>query len=584
MGEREIFGEIALLDGKERTADAVAITVCELLVVERRAFPRDKSPLVRPRSRAGRQQMTRANRHFAIAAALAFMLTGGAATAQKAGGVLRVHLWDSPPTLSMLEGVNPLAARTMMPVFNSLVMFDQHAKQSRLDAIVPDLATRWAWNEDGTAVTFWLRHDVRWHDGTPFTANDVKCTWDLILDTASERLRQNTVKSSYKNLGQVTTNGDYEVNFQLKRPQPAFLMLIGGLPIYPCHVSPAQMRQHPIGTGPFKFVEFKPNESIKLTRNPDYWKPGLPYLDGIEFPIIKNMSTAVLAFVASKFDMIWPFSLTPPLLKDVQSQMPQAICEMAPADVNIHLLVDRDKPPFENLELRRAMALSLDRRAFIDTLLQGQGDIGGVLLPPPEGLWGMPPDLLKELPGYDPDIQKNRAQARQTIARLGYGPDKPLAIKVSTRDLPSFRDAAVILIDQLKQIEINGELEIIDTALYYPRILRKDFTVALNQQTGGPDPDPILDVFYGCGSSVNWDGYCNHDVDKLIEQQSMEGDPARRKQILWQIERKLAEDVARPIIGYGRAATCWQPYVKGPTIMVDSIFNSNRREDWWLDK
>jgi peptide/nickel transport system substrate-binding protein len=70
----------------------------------------------------------------------------------------------------------------------------------------------------------------------------------------------------------------------------------------------------------------------------------------------------------------------------------------------------------------------------------------------------------------------------------------------------------------------------------------------------------------------------------MIQQQSMEGDTARRKQILWAIERKLAEDVARPIIFYDHAATCWQPYVKGPTMMVDSIFNSNRREDWWLDK
>ena len=152
----------------------------------------------------------------------------------------------------------------------------------------------------------------------------------MILDTAPEKLRVNAFKSWYKNLAQVTINGDDEVAFLLKRQQPAFLMLIasGLSAIYPCHVAPAQMRQHPIGTGPFKFVEFKPNESIKLTRNPDYWKPGLPYLDGIEYPIIKNMSTAVLAFVSGQFDMVWPYSLTAPLLNDVQSQMPQAICEM----------------------------------------------------------------------------------------------------------------------------------------------------------------------------------------------------------------------------------------------------------------
>ena len=81
--------------------------------------------------------MIRAIRHVAVATALALMLTGGTATAQKTGGVLRVHLWDSPPHLSMIDGVNPLAARTLMPMFNNLVMFDQHVKQSRLDAIVP---------------------------------------------------------------------------------------------------------------------------------------------------------------------------------------------------------------------------------------------------------------------------------------------------------------------------------------------------------------------------------------------------------------------------------------------------------------
>ena len=177
------------------------------------------------------------------------------------------------------------------------------------------------------------------------------------------------------------------------------------------------------------------------------------------------MSTAILAFASGKFDMIWPYSLTVPLLKEVQTQMPQAICEMTSSGGNRHLLINRDKPPFDNPDLRRAMALSLDRKAFIDILDQGQGDIGGVLQPPPDGLWGMPPELLKELPGYDPDVEKNRAEAQQIMQKLGYGSDKSLPIKVSTRDLPSFRDPAVLLIDQLKQIYIDGELEIIDTQI-----------------------------------------------------------------------------------------------------------------------
>jgi peptide/nickel transport system substrate-binding protein len=229
------------------------------------------------------------------------------------------------------------------------------------------------------------------------------------------------------------------------------------------------------------------------------------------------------------------------------------------------------------------MALSLDRQAFIETISQGEGKIGSVLQPPPEGLWGMSPEQIATLPGYGPDVAKNREEGRRIMEKLGYGPDHRLAVKVSARNLQGFRDPGVLLIDQIKHVYIDGELELVDTPQYYPKILRKDFTVGLNIQTSGPDPDPILINFYGCGASLNWDGYCNPEVDQLIDRQSREGDPARRKEVLWQIERKLAEDVARPIIFYTSGATCRQTYVKGLTMMVNSLFNGWRMEDVWLD-
>ena len=362
------------------------------------------------------------------------------ALAQKQGGILKMYNPDSPASMSIHEEATVFAQGPMMGVFNNLLVFDQHQKQSRLETIVPDLATGWSWNEDGTALTLPLRQGVKWHDGKPFTAKDVLCTWDLLLETGTDKFRVNPRKTSFKNLERVTANGDYEVTFHLKRSQPAFLMLIanGFAPIYPCHVPAAQMRQHPVGTGPFKFVEFKPNEYIRVTRNPDYWKPDRPYLDGIEYTVIRNPATAVLSFISGKFDMTFPNQLTVPLLRDVKNQVPQAICEQTPeGGVNRHLLINRDVPPFNDQELRRAMALTIDRKAFIDIISEGQGDIGGVLQPPPGGLWGLPPDMLKELPGYDPAIGKNRLQARQIMEKLGYGPDNRLKIKVSTRDLPS---------------------------------------------------------------------------------------------------------------------------------------------------
>jgi peptide/nickel transport system substrate-binding protein len=205
---------------------------------------------------------------LAVAALLTAISAAGPALAQKQGGILKMYSPDSPPTMSILEEATLSSQAPLMGVFNNLVMFDQHVRQDSLESIVPDLATGWSWNEDGTEVTFPLRRGVRWHDGKPFTAADVVCTWDLLMERSKEKLRFNPRKSFYKNLDQVTANGDHEVTFRLKRLQPAFLMLLssGFSAIYPCDVPPAQMRQHPIGTGPFKFVEFKPNEHIRVAK------------------------------------------------------------------------------------------------------------------------------------------------------------------------------------------------------------------------------------------------------------------------------------------------------------------------------
>jgi peptide/nickel transport system substrate-binding protein len=116
------------------------------------------------------------------------------------------------------------------------------------------------------------------------------------------------------------------------------------------------------------------------------------------------------------------------------------------------------------------MALSIDRRAFIDIISEGQGDVGGVMQPLPEGLWGIPEEVLKTLPGYAPDVQKNRAEAHEIMRNLGYGPDRRLQLKVSTRNIPPYRDPAVLLTDQLKEVFVDGELEIVETASWFPKV------------------------------------------------------------------------------------------------------------------
>ena len=521
------------------------------------------------------------------AAAFLALSTAGIAADPKPGGVLKLYHRDSPGSPSILEESSNSVTSPFMAMFNNLVLYDQEQPRNTVETIQPELATSWSWSADNTALTFKLREGVKWHDGKPFTSKDVKCTWDLLMGRAPAPLRNNLRGGWYHNLKDVVPNGDFEITFLLGRPQPAMLALLasGYSAIYPCHVAPRDMRTHPIGTGPFKFVEFKQNESIKLTRNTDYWKPGRPYVDAIEYTIITNRSTAMLAFVTGKFDMTFPNEVTVPLLKGIQEQAPQAVCKLVPNNCAVNVIVNRERAPFDNPDMRRALALTLDRQTFIDILTEGKGTIGGSMQPPPEGVWGMPTAMLADLPGYGPDPEANRVEARKIMASLGYGPDKRLKLKVSARNIPTHRDPGILLVDSLKHIYIDAELEPVDTASWFPKIARKDYAIGPNITCGAvDDPDQNFYENYACGSARNFTQYCNRDLQPLFDQQSQETDVEARKKLVWEIDRKLQQDMARPILYHYPAATCWHPYLKGYTPMVNSVYNSPRFEAVWLDR
>jgi peptide/nickel transport system substrate-binding protein len=344
------------------------------------------------------------------------------------------------------------------------------------------------------------------------------------------------------------------------------------------------MRTNPIGTGPFKFVELKQNESIKFVKNENYWKPGLPYLDAIDYTIIRSRATRVLGFIAGEFDMTFDVDITVPLLKDIKAKNPSAICDLVPTAVSRNLIVNQDAPPFDNADLRLALVLAIDRQAFIDILQEGKADIGGALLPPPHGNWGLPAEQLKDVPGFG-DVAKNRERAREIMKKLGYGPDKRMKLKVSTRSIEIYRDAAVLLIDHLKEIYIDGELDTVETANWHAKVARKDYAVGLNLTGSGvDDPDAHFYENYACGSQRNYTGYCNQDIMKMMELQSMETDVAKRRELVWEIDKKLQEDGARPILYHAHSAQCYQKHVKGFEMMVNSVYNGFRMEDVWLDK
>src|ERR1700686_4548154 len=189
---------------------------------------------------------------LAAVAALSLLAVSSIALAAepKQGGIFRIYHRDSPGSASIHEGATYSVNVPFMPVFNNLVMYKQDVAQNSLESIVPDLAESWAWSGDNKTLSFKLRQGVKWHDGKPFTSADVKCTFDMLMGKSPQKFRKNPRKSWYDQVADVTTNGDFEAAFTLKRPQPALLALLasGYTPIYPCHVSPAEMRTKPVGT------------------------------------------------------------------------------------------------------------------------------------------------------------------------------------------------------------------------------------------------------------------------------------------------------------------------------------------------
>ena len=523
-----------------------------------------------------------------VAAALALALAlAQPALAQKSGGILRTYSSTNPPSASVIEEVTIGTIFPFSSVFNNLVFFDQTKPLTTFDTIVPELAESWAWDATRTKLTFKLRQGVKWHDGKPFTSKDVQCTWNRLLGKDPDKFRKNPRKEWWNNIKEIAINGDFEATFVLAQPQPSFLVLLAAAfsPVYPCHVPTATQRTKPIGTGPFKFVSFESNYMVKLAKNKEYWRSGRPYLDGVEIRIMANRATRILGFAAKEFDLTFVADVTSPLIADVKARTPEAICKVVLVGTSTNLLVNREQPPFDNAKLRRAMTLALDRKAMVDILTLGTARIGGAMLPPPQGVWGMSQEMTDALPSYGGDMATRQAEARKIMESLGYGPNKRLKIKVATRDFQAYKDPAVLLLDQLNKIYFDAELDIIETSVWYGRITRGAYSVALNQTGSGvDDPDVTLAENYSCKSERNYTKYCNPTVDKLLDEQSQEADVTKRKKIVWQIENILAEDAARPIIQHNTGGTCWQPYLKGHVLSENSIYNNWRLEGVWLDK
>jgi len=252
---------------------------------------------------------------------------------------------------------------------------------------------------------------------------------------------------------------------------------------------------------------------------------------------------------------------------------------------NTNLLVNRDAPPFDNPDIRRALTLALDRKAFISVLSEGEAEIGGTLQPPGDGMWGLPPEKLATIDGYGSDVAENRERARALMVKAGYGPERPLMLKVLTRGNAPYKSPAQLLIDQLREIHVNATLDVVETSHWYTRLSRKDYAIAVNTTGNGvDDPDQTFYENFSCRSERNLTGYCNPEIERLFDIQSSEINIDKRRELVAEIDARLLADGARPPIMWNRASTCWQSYVKGYVANVNSMSNGFRFEDVWLDR
>ncbi len=509
------------------------------------------------------------------------------ASEPKYGGILNATQSDLPPSLSIHEEGTVATVWPMMPCYNNLILFDPLKKEENEKTLVGELAEQWAWQDGGKALTFSLRKGVKWHDGQAFTSRDVKYTFDVLREVsgAPAKLRVNPRKLWYENVAEIETPSPETVVFRLRRPQPSLLLMLaaGYSPVYPAHVPLPDLRTKCVGTGPFKLKEYRPGEYVDLVKNPDYFIKGRPYLDGIRYLIIRERGTRYAAIQAGRQDIAYPLEIAKTIAENVKQAVPKILLVEASTNLNDNLLLNFKRPIFQDARIRRAITLAIDRKGYIQAGRQGAAILGGVMLPKPYGVWGLTEKELAKLPGMG-DSVKNKAEARQLLAEVGYGPSKPLKLAVSTRASSFFVDLASFIIDQLKQVGMDASLEQVEMGIWHAKLTRRDYEMAVNNTGMGPDdPDANLYENFKCGSPRNYSDYCNPEVDRLIDEQSQTLDPARRLKLVQDLDTRLQLEGARIILGWAKEYYLMWPYVKN-LVPHQSAYNYGRMQEVWLDR
>ena len=505
----------------------------------------------------------------------------------KSGGSFNVMLReDLPQGFAIHETATISVVWPASPCFNNLVYFDPLKKQESVDTIIGELAEKWSWQDNYRNLVFFLRKDVKWHDGKPFTSKDVKYTFDMVRNApdAEGKLRLNPRKDWYTNVEAIEAPDPHTVVFRLKRPQPSLLMMLasGYSPVYAAHVPAASYRTGCVGTGPFKVKEWRKGEFVDYVKNPDYFVKGRPYLDGLRYVVVKERGTRIAALQAGQLDIAFPGETSKAASEQLKSAVPSLVITPTNANVTDNIIMNHKKPPFDNPKVRLAVSYAIDRRALIQAAHQGGALVGASMAPKPYGVWGLLEKDLQALPGYGKP-QEMKARARKLLAEAGFGPAKPLQAEMVTRAIAIYVDMASFVVNELKAVGIDATLRQVETAQWHPLVTRREFQMGANLTGIGPDdPDANFYENYACGSPRNYSDYCSEQVMSMIDRQSQELDAKKRLAMVWEIQKRLELDTARPILDWRLDYYTIWPRVKN-LVPHQSIYNFGRMQEVWRD-
>jgi peptide/nickel transport system substrate-binding protein len=524
----------------------------------------------------------RSGRTLALVIVLGLVLTWqaplDAADQPGKGGTILWAVHEGMPDFDIHYQGTYIAAQPIGPIYNGLLTFDMYDNEK----IVGDLAERWEIAEDGKQITFALRKGVKFHDGSDFTCADAKYSLEKLTDPKRATTTFVTIMGNV--FAGATCPDDFTLVLSLKEPSAAVLTVLAGAHAVMMKAGIAERvdRKDPkflVGTGPFKFKSYTPGVEFQAERNPNYWKPGLPYIDGYQAVVMEDLTKIFASFRARQLTMTGiARHLERPEADILKKDFPDAVVALGPRAGWDSFIMNNSKPPFNDPRVRKAVALATDREKMIEIAAEGWGVPGGYI--GPHTPYGLPLEELQKYPQFGDDMKKRQAEAKRLLAEAGFA--KGVDVEFVVRRGPMYERGALSRQDDLKKVGINVKITLLDTAAARDRTEKGDFQAyTVLSAVSVDDPDLYYQRFT-CDVPVNLSRYCNPEFDKLFVVQSRTFDVQKRAEITHQMERILLRDIPDDRGFYWKSAMAyWNRVKQWPPLQGTTVYNFGKFERVW---